>query len=278
MLFNRFCKNALLSVFVFTAPAFSADLGVIKSQANSFSNQLTRFYQENSTIKDFQVNDISHQYLYNHGLVFTIKTNVNELITQQKKQNSYSHEQNSHDNDNPSENQFSDTQSTDELSQLRLSARNVAHQEFSLQKQIQSMQAKSLQSDELNKLAIDNKIRVNQDKMNQLIKEKADVAQKIAKQKINKLANDSSASPLSRAQLYKTMLKQTYQLLCNDQGLHNKLTDNEQLSIIFKDLGEEDNFGVQNNVVSIDKNTLMQCNNNEISHQQAVNQSKKYQY
>ncbi|MCJ8320484.1 MAG: hypothetical protein MJK12_12675 [Colwellia sp.] len=276
MLFKPCYKKALLSAFIVTAPAFSADLAIIKSQAQSVSNQLSQIYQANSTIDDFRINEISHQYLYNHGLVFTIETNINDLITNPQTQDKYNQQQGSHDSH--SDNHLPNTQSNDELTELRFTARNLAHQEFSLQKQIQSMQTKSLQSDELTKSAIDKKIRVNQDKMNQLIKEKAAVSQQITNQKLNNTMSNSSESPLSRAQLYKTMLKQTYQLLCDDQKLHHKLLDNEQLSVIFKDLGEEDGSGFQDNVVSIDKTTMMQCNNGEITQQQAVNASKKYQY
>jgi len=276
MLFKPCYKNALLSAFIFTAPAFSADLTIIKSQAQSVSNQLTRLYQEKSSVEDFRINEISHQYLYNHGVVFTIETNINELIANPKEQDNYNQNLNTHDNHR--DNHLPDTQPSDELTQLRLTARNLAHQEFSLQKQIQSMQTKSLHSDDVTKSAIDKKIRVDQDKMNQLIKEKAAVSQQITDQKLSNTVNNSSESPLSRAQLYKTMLKQTYQLLCDDQELHHELSDNEQLSVIFKDLSEGEGSGFQNNVVSIDKVTMMHCNNKEITPQQALNKSNKYQY
>jgi len=276
MLFKPCYKNALLSAFIFTAPVFSADLTMIKSQAESVSNQLTQLYQANSTIEDFHIDDISHQYLYNYGLVFTIETNINELLTQTKVQKSYHQQQNSH-NDH-GDIHLSNAEPSDELTQLHLAARNLAHQEYSLQKQIKSMQKKSLQSDDVTKSAIDKKIRVDQDKMKQLIKEKSAVSQQISDHKLKDSANSPSTSPLSRSQLYKTMLKQTYQLLCDDQDLHHELSDNEQLSVIFKDLGENDDLGFQDNVVSIDKATMMQCNNNEITQQQAVNASKKYQY
>ncbi len=282
MLFNRFFKTYLLSSLIAIAPAYSSDLTSLKSQAESFSNQLSSFYQANSTIEGFYIDDISHQYLFNHGLVFTVKTNIEQLLADQRSQGHKAVQQaahqvskNEHSNDSRPE-----LTTNDELAQLRLTARNLAHQEFSLQRQLESMQSSSLQSahDEEKKSTIDKKIRINQDKMNSLIKERAAVSQQIANIRIQQTMSENSTPPLSRAQLYKTMLKQTYQLLCDDQELHPELADKEQLTVIFEGLGDADNTDHKDYVVSIEKTTIAQCNNNEISIQQAINDSQKYQY
>ena len=90
--------------------------------------------------------------------------------------------------------------------------------------------------------------------------------------------SDSSLPPLSRAQLYKTMLKQTYQLLCEDEKSHHQLSDREQLTFIFKELADVDTTKNRDEVISIDKSSITRCNNNEISYLQALELSKKYQY
>ena len=282
MLFNRLFKTSLLSSLIAIAPAYGSDLTSLKSQAENFSNQLTSFYQANSTIEDFYINDISHQYIFNHGLVFTVKTNIDQLLADQNSQAHNVVQQVDHQviNNEQSNNSHPTSTANDELAQLRLTARNLAHQEFSLQRQLKSMQSSSLQSahDDEKKSTIDQKIRINQDKMNSLIKERAAVSQQIAKMRIQQTMRESATPPLSRAQLYKTMLKQTYQLLCDDQELHHGLSDKEQLTVIFAGLGDTDNTGQKNYVVSIEKTTIAQCINNEISEQQAINNSKKYQY
>jgi len=278
MSFKRFFKPTLLSTLIISTSALSADLAHIKSQASSFSHQLSSFYQANSTTEDFQISKINHQYLFNHGLIFTINTNVTELIADQTPQAHHQSQQEQIQHNNSNENNLSYAQSTNDIAKLRLTARNLAHQEFSLQKQIDSMQAMSLQSDEQNKSSIDKSIRMNQDKLNNLIKQRAEVSQQIANKRMQQTMSDSTLPPLSRSQLYKTMLKQTYQLLCADQELDRQLTDDEKLTVIFKGLGEADEEGYKDSVVSIDKSTLEQCSNNEISLHQAINKSKKYQY
>lgn len=276
MLFKRFCKTALLSSLIVSAPVFSTNLTSIKLQAESFSNQLTSFYLTNTAIDEFQIDNIDHQYLFNYGLVFTVHTNIDQLLTDQVTQGNvtqehipynYSHKSNS-----------ANSQVSDELAQLRLTARNLAHQEFSLQKQIDSMQAMSLQSDEQKKSSIDKKIRINQDKMNSLISQRAEVSQQLVNKRMQQTMSDSAMPSLSRAQLYKTMLKQTYQLLCDDQGIQHQLTKEEKLTVIFKGMGESAENSYKDNVISVNKSIIEQCNSNEVSAQQAINNSDEYQY
>ena len=49
-----------------------------------------------------------------------------------------------------------------------------------------------------------------------------------------------STPPLSRALLYKKMLKQTYQLLRDDNERYQERTDNKPLTVIFKALKDSD--------------------------------------
>jgi len=275
MLTSHVVKIILLSISIASAPAYSSNFVTLKSQAESFSTQLASFFQTNATLEDFHINSISHQYIFNHGVVFTIKTNIDQL------EDSYGTENNNQTSQIKEHhiNNFKQdvSRSKNELNQLRLTAKNLAHHEFSLQKQINSMQSASLKSNEIKKSSIDQKIRASQDQMKNLIKERAEVSQKIDYIKVQDAMSDSTKF-LSRAQRYKTLLKQTYQLLCNGQTLQNKLSDKEKLTIIFEGLGKADDTGYQNNIVDIEKLTITQCNKNEITAEQMAHSSTQYQY
>lgn len=269
----------LVSAVIISAPTLSADHSQTKQQAQRFSSELNHYYHEQSSIENFRVNEINHQFILGHGLIFTISTNIDELMVNQKFSQQVmakTAQQQQHVLANESSAKQEPKQ---QLNKLRFQARNIAHQEFSLQNQISSMQARSLQSaNEEQKQAIDSKIRKNQDKLKNIIFEKAKVSRDIAHYSKQVAVIEAQVLLPSRAMIYQELVKQSYQLLCHDIQLIEQVAEEEQLTLIFEGLGETDAQGFQDEVLSINQTTLMQCNNNDISVEQAFMQGQRYQY
>jgi hypothetical protein len=277
MTFSPVFKAMLVSTFIMSAPSLSADLSKPKQQAERFSKTLIHSYHGQTSIEDFKVNAVKHQFVFSHGLVFTISTNIDDLITMKhrsRQDNTSNEQQQSIINKSPEK-----KESKKILNELRFQARNIAHQEFSLQKQIDSMQAQSKKSqNEQQKDAIDQKIRTNQDKMTSLVTEKRQVSRDIAN--YAKVAEQKTvqSDQVAREVVYSKLVKQSYVELCDDLALVDQLADNEQLTLVFENLGEVEAAGFKDKVVNINKTILQQCNNGELTTEQALKESYSYQY
>ncbi len=271
-------KTILASSLFISLAAHSADLSQTKLQAQKISDELNHAYQVQTNIENFRVNEIVHQYIVGYGLTFGISTNVDELVNvdnsiaatliqdeqaqvSQREQDTESHK------------------AKQELNTLRLQARNIAHQEFSLHKKINSMQSQSLKSgDEAQKQAIDDKIRVSQDKLKDITYEKAKVSNQIARLSTENHEQEDKPEQSSRGHLYQTLLNQSLQLLCQKPQLTAKLSKSDKLTLIFKALGQVDAINFQDEVISFEIDAVAQCSNGEISPLQLREQAHSYQY
>jgi len=277
MTFSPLCKAILVSTLIISTPTLSADLSQTKQQAQRVSEELNHSYHGQIGIEGFKVNAVKHQFIFGHGIVLSVSTNIDELVLQKKSPLPVMIKQDQHQTLTSKSLEGKEAKQT--LNELRLQARNIAHQEFSLQKQINSMQAQSLQSQsEQQKDTIDQKIRANQDKMKNLITEKRQVSKAI--DDYSKMVEESSARSVkvSRDKIYTTLVKQSYHKLCNDLSFVSQLAENEQLTLVFKGLGDAEATGYKDRVINIDKDILTQCNNGNVSAEQALKQSYSYQY
>lgn len=271
-------KVMLTSSFLICAPVLSAELAPIKLQAQKMSDEFNHYYQVQSNIEDFRINQLTHHYIVGHGLTFMIDTNIDELMTRSSldlsepslgKQVEPNHYVHSSAAKSPKQ----------QLNDLHMQARNLAHQEFSLQKQISSMQSSSLNSNnEAQKQSIDNKIRSNQDKLKNIIFEKSKVANEIASFSSAVEHLDTQASKVSRAYLYNTLVNQSFQLLCQKSQVLENLAQSDKLTLIFKGLGQADAISYQDEIVTVERELVEQCSYGEISPQQLRQQSRSYQY
>jgi len=275
MTFSPVFKAMLVSTFLVSAPSLSADLSKPKQQAERFSKTLNHSYHEQIAIEDFKVNDVKHQFVFSHGMVFTITTNIDDLVAMKHPSEQVRNKNEQYQSVMKKSPEKKD--SKQRLNELRFQARNLAHQEFSLQKQIDSMQAQSIKSqNEHQKDSIDKKIRSNQDKMKSLVIEKMQVSKDIANYAI---IAEQKTTQVSRDKIYSQLVQQSYLELCDDLALVDQLADNEQLTLIFESLGEySTSAGFNDKVVNINKATLKQCNSGELSPEQALKQSYSYQY
>lgn len=265
----------IVSSLVISTSSLSADLSQTKQQVQRFSKELNHSYHEKVAIKDFEVDTVKHQFIFGHGIVLTITTNIDELTQQE----AISQQQQAKTPLVLINEKTDDKASKQALNKLRFQARNIAHQEFSLKKQIDSMQSQSLQSQsEQQKDAIDQKIRSNQDKMRSLVIEKAQVSKAIASYSKAVEQNSVQLIKTSRDKIYTKLVKQSYHNLCNDQAFVEQLANNEQLTLVFEGLGDSDATGHKDKVVNVEKSSLTQCNSGDISAEQAFKQSYSYQY
>ncbi|TPH13956.1 hypothetical protein [Litorilituus lipolyticus] len=263
-----------------TAPLAQAiDLSAIKEQGKIVSENFSRVYQTNLITKNFAINDISHQYLLGYGQVFTIETNIDFLPIL----NNIPSHQNEHlaTEEPQTEAHKQQLNNKKELEALQLEERNLAHHEFSLDKKIKSMQKRSKASNqeaELQKL--DKSIRQSQTELDELRDKKQLIAVRIKNKKMANTMQQSKEKPiqgLSRKAIYQTMLKRTYELVCTEKLL-SALPESEQLTVIFKDLGEEQNDDFKDEVWAINMGDASQCQRKELSIKQLDAKAKKYQY
>lgn len=277
MTFSPFLKAVLVSAMVISAPTLSADLSQTKQQVQRFSKALNHSYHGKIAIENFKVDAVKHQFVFGHGIVLTISTNIDELRRQQvtsQQQQIKKQPQLVLRNE-----KLEDKDSKQSLNKLRFQARNIAHQEFSLQKQIDSMQAQSLESkNEQQKDAIDKKIRTNQDKLKGILTEKMQVSRAIANYSDAVEQSSTKTVHVFRNTIYNKLVKQSYQMLCNDLALIEQLANNEQLTLVFEGLGEAEAKDHKAKVVNVDKAILIQCNNGELSVDEALKHSYSYQY
>jgi len=277
MTFSSVFKAMIVSsVFISTA-SLSADLGQTKQQVQRLSKELSHSYHGQIALEDFEVDAIKHQFIFGHGIVLTITTNIDELTQHETVS------QQQHTKEQPSlvliNEKAEDKTSKQTLNKLRFQARNIAHQEFSLQKQIDSMQSQSLQSQtDQQKDAIDKKIRIKQDRMRSLVTEKAQVSKAIASYSKVVEQNSEQRVKTTRDEIYTKLVKQSYYKLCNDLAFIEQLANNEQLTLVFEGLGDIDAAGHKDKMINIEKATLTQCHSGEISAEQAFKQSYSYQY
>ncbi len=267
----------LVSTFIISAPSLSADLSQTKQQAQRFSKELNHSFHGKIAIEGFKVNAVNHQFIFSHGLVLTVSTNIDKLAEQVEPKKQVMIKQTQHQALTREARESKEPKQA--LNKLRFQARNIAHQEFSLQKQIDSMQSQSLKSQsDQQKDTIDKKIRANQEKMKNLIAEKRQVSKSISD--YSKIVEESSAQSVkvSLDKIYTTLVKQSYHKLCNDLSFVSQLAENEQLTLVFKGLGDVEATGYKDRVINIDKDILTQCNNGNVSEEQALKQSYSYQY
>jgi len=277
MTFSPLFKAMLVSTFIISTPTLCADLSQIKQQAQRFSKELNHSFYGKVPIEDFRVKAVNHQFVFSHGIVLTVSTNIDELFKQAEPSQQAMIKQGQQQALTREASESKKPKQT--LNELRFQARNIAHQEFSLQKQIDSMQSQSLKSQsDKQKDTIDQRIRINQAKMTELIAVKRQVSKAIAD--YSKIVEESSAKSIkvSRDKIYTTLVKQSYHKLCNDITFVAHLAENEQLTLVFKKLGDAEATGYKDKIVNIDKAILKQCNDNEISANQALVQSYSYQY
>ena len=270
---------ALLSTFGTVPLAQAIDLSAIKEQGSLISENLSRVYQEELITKHFAINDISHQYLLGYGQVFTIETNIDFLPIL----NNLPTHQNEHLAHDKPQTEAHKQQLTNkkELEALQLEQRNLAHHEFSLDKKIKSMQKRSKASNQESELQkLDKSIRQSQSELDELRDKKQLIAVQIKNKKMANTMQQSKEKPiqgLSRKAIYQKMLKRTYELVCNDKLL-TASPENEQLTVIFKDLGEEEKDEYKDAVVTLSHEDINQCLNSKISTTQLNDRAKKYQY
>ena len=81
MTFSLVFKAMLVSTLIISAPTLSADLSQTKQQAQRFSKELKHSYQGQTSIEGFKVKAVNHQFIFSHGIVLTVSTNIDKLIS-----------------------------------------------------------------------------------------------------------------------------------------------------------------------------------------------------